>query len=59
MALPVHEGAQLKELGPTQPQTEDVSELPDGSGLSRSITGPLQVLGAFFVLFNVWYVIQL
>lgn len=59
MAQPIHPGEQLKELGPAHSHNEDVSEEPNVSGLARRINGPFQVLGAFFVCFNVWLVISL
>jgi hypothetical protein len=59
MARPVHPSEQLKELGPANSHNDDLSEVPNVSGLSRRITGPFQVLGAFFVFFNVWLVIPL
>jgi hypothetical protein len=59
MAGAVHPSGQLKELGPANSHNEDASEVPNVPSLSRSITGPFQVLGAFFVCFNVWLVIPL
>lgn len=56
MAKPNVPGEQRKELGPAPLQNEDVSEEPHPFGLTRKITGPFQVLGAFFVCFNVWLV---
>lgn len=50
-------GEQLKELEPGPTHCEDVPEEPHASGLARKVTGPFQVLGAFFVCFNVWSVI--
>jgi hypothetical protein len=46
------EGPDITELAPITAEDGDSSS----SSISSRIRGCLQVLGAFFILFNVWYV---